>query len=248
MLRAAEVRALGLICVLALLLSAAKSPATTPTYPVPGCVVPPLEGKSLDEATQALRGANCSLGEVIVVRNTTEPKDHVISSRPVAGTRMPAGAMVDLFVSRSRTAPGAKCTVPRVKGARLRHAVIELALNNCGSADPEYEYSNVVSGGDVIDSDPAEGTTHPVGTLVHLIVSLGRDTRNAPCRVPYVDGILRGEAERQIVSNNCTVGRSKYRYSDTVSVDVVISTTPPANTTHPRGTAVTLVLSRGRHP
>jgi beta-lactam-binding protein with PASTA domain len=242
------VRRIGVICVLALVLSAAKYPARTAIYPVPGCVVPPLEGKSLDEATQALRGANCSLGEVIVVRNTTEPSDRVISSRPEAGTRRPAGASVDLSVSLSRTAPGAKCTVPRVKGDRLKHAVIELALNNCSSADPEYEYSNVVPGGDVIDSDPVDGTTHPVGTLVHLIVSLGRDTKNARCRVPYVDGILRGEAEKQIVSNNCTVGRSEYRYSDTVSIDVVISTTPAAGTTHPRGTAVTLVLSRGRHP
>ena len=87
-----------------------------PTTPEPGtatitwdlnpaiarCVVPKLGGLTEKAATTAIEKAGCKVGTVSKSHSKTVAKGKVISSRPKAGTKKPAGSAVALVVSRGR--------------------------------------------------------------------------------------------------------------------------------------------------
>jgi hypothetical protein len=64
------------------------------------CVVPRLRGKTLAGARGALAHANCRLGTVTRSYSATVRTGRVFRQRPIAGTRMPRGARVNVVVSR----------------------------------------------------------------------------------------------------------------------------------------------------
>jgi len=66
------------------------------------CVVPNLAGKTVRQATNTLKSANCSRGHVSTRPSTTIKRGRVISSSPRHGTRRPDGTRIDLLVSRGR--------------------------------------------------------------------------------------------------------------------------------------------------
>lgn len=68
----------------------------------PRCTVPRLRGKTLTTAKRMLLSAHCRLGTVTRKRSTTVRKGRVISHRPTAGTRHPAGTAVAVVVSSGR--------------------------------------------------------------------------------------------------------------------------------------------------
>jgi hypothetical protein len=95
------------------ILTNANSPAWSP-HTLPGggsgggtgggttstaCVVPKLKGKTLAKAKKLLVKAHCKLGKVIKKKGTGK-KGTVVSSRPAAGTRAPAGTKIALVVRR----------------------------------------------------------------------------------------------------------------------------------------------------
>jgi hypothetical protein len=90
-------------------LDAAKSVTVTfnqalaPVTPTPvRCVVPNLKGKTLSSAKKKLASAHCRTGRVTTVRSANVAKGRVISQKPGAGTKLKAGAKVDLVVSRGK--------------------------------------------------------------------------------------------------------------------------------------------------
>ena len=66
------------------------------------CVVPKLRGKRLAAAKKALTKAHCSLGKIKKRTSSTMPKGRVISSKPKAASRLPAGTGIALTVSRGK--------------------------------------------------------------------------------------------------------------------------------------------------
>jgi hypothetical protein len=72
------------------------------TFDLLPCVVPKLDGNTLKAAEHAIRAHNCALGKIKHVASRTIKKDHVISQKPRAGTRLKHGAKVNLVVSRGR--------------------------------------------------------------------------------------------------------------------------------------------------
>ena len=66
------------------------------------CVVPKLRGKRLPAAKRALRKAHCAVGRITRRRSSTVRRRRVISSRPKAKRRRPAGTKVAIAVSRGR--------------------------------------------------------------------------------------------------------------------------------------------------
>jgi hypothetical protein len=66
------------------------------------CVVPKLRGKRLPAAKRALRQAHCTIGRITRRRSSAVRRGKVISSRPKAKSRRPAGTKVALAVSRGR--------------------------------------------------------------------------------------------------------------------------------------------------
>jgi hypothetical protein len=73
--------------------------------PKPGakCVVPKLAGDTLAAAKAALTKAHCAVGKVAQRKSKTVAKGHVISSSPGAGTKRPAGTMVNLTTSNGKS-------------------------------------------------------------------------------------------------------------------------------------------------
>ena len=73
------------------------NPAVDETTPA-GVVVPPVVGSNFSEAEQVLKDMGLEVDKQDV-EDSTEPKDIVVESSPVAGTTVPPGATVTLFVS-----------------------------------------------------------------------------------------------------------------------------------------------------
>ena len=63
------------------------------------CVIPKLAGKTLAAAKKALGKAHCKLGKV-TKKKSKRKAGVVISQKPKAGTRLPAGGRVSLVLSR----------------------------------------------------------------------------------------------------------------------------------------------------
>lgn len=65
-----------------------------------GCVVPKVTGKTLAAAKSAIRKAHCAVGKVKTVSSAKKQRGKVVSQRPGAGKKLPAGAKVSLTVGK----------------------------------------------------------------------------------------------------------------------------------------------------
>ncbi len=72
----------------------APEPAPAPAPPTPTCTVPSLHGFGLVAVKKLLRGADCGIGQVRLVRGATKGKGKVVKQFEPAGTRLAAGAPV----------------------------------------------------------------------------------------------------------------------------------------------------------
>jgi serine/threonine-protein kinase len=66
--------------------------------------------------------------------------------------------------------------------------------------------------------------------------------------VPRLAGHSQAEAEKRLTEARLTVGKVSQAFSETVPPGQVVSTSPAADTPVKRGTAVALVISKGRQP
>jgi hypothetical protein len=70
--------------------------------PHPQCVAPAVKGNTVRQATGAIRGADCSVGNVRKVFSSTVRRGRVISQKPRPGAIGPEGAKVKLTVSKGK--------------------------------------------------------------------------------------------------------------------------------------------------
>jgi beta-lactam-binding protein with PASTA domain len=102
--------------------------------------------------------------------------------------------------------------------------------------DTTLNCSGTVPAGDVISQTPAAGTSVPLGSTVHLVISTGECTSEIP--VPAATSCAQLEA----VGLVCSISHS---CSDTVLAGMVISQDPIEGTMVAPGTTVSLVISTG---
>jgi hypothetical protein len=69
---------------------------------VTSCKVPKLKGKKLAAAKTAIRSAHCAVGKVTKSFSAKVKKGRVISQKPAAGSRHPAGTKIKLTVSKGK--------------------------------------------------------------------------------------------------------------------------------------------------
>ncbi len=120
----------------------------------------------------------------------------------------------------------------KIEDAGLRFEVVDQA------------YSETVTKGAVISTDPAAGDRILKDGTVSAVVSLGPE-RHA---VPILRGLNVDAAAEALERANLNVGTIKQVFSETVADGIVIRSTPAAKTQLPRDTAVGLVVSRGPRP
>jgi hypothetical protein len=82
--------------------SSASSAPPTPAPVLAKCRVPRLKGMKLRAAKKALRKAHCRAGKVKHVSSRKIARGRVMSTKPHANRRLPAGTKIELFVSKGR--------------------------------------------------------------------------------------------------------------------------------------------------
>ncbi|HET7690297.1 MAG TPA: Stk1 family PASTA domain-containing Ser/Thr kinase [Nocardioidaceae bacterium] len=106
------------------------------------------------------------------------------------------------------------------------------------------EYSETVTKGAVIGTDPAAGDRILQDGTVHATVSLGPE-RYA---VPTLRGLDVDTATERLEANNLTVGRITKVFNEEIAEGIVIRSDPAAKTEMRPDAAVALVVSKGPKP
>lgn len=108
--------------------------------------------------------------------------------------------------------------------------------------DVEREYSDTDKRGTVMKTDPAVGDRIRQNDGVTLTISLGPET----VKVPNVKSLPLATAKKELKNSGLAPGMVTKRFSETVDKGSVIGTDPRAGFTRKAGSAVALVVSKGR--
>ena len=137
----------------------------------------------------------------------TVPDGQIIKTSPAAGVKVAPQQSVTVYVS---TGP-ASVAVDSVTGEAVADAWTELTGQGLKQGQESQENSSTVTAGTVISSDPASGTSVPIGTTVDLVVSNGQvtvpDVTNEPFATANSSLTDLGLAVNPVVDNSCTGSR-----------------------------------------
>ncbi len=139
--------------------------------------------------------------------------------------------------------PASMRTVPVVAGLPLAQAQAALAGVDL-LTDPHDAFSETIGKGSVIEADPPAGDQLRKGSTVTLTVSKGQE-RYA---VPKLAGLPQDQAQAALTKLNLALGKVTPAYDDQIPEGKVVSQSVPAGTSVKRGTAVAVVVSKGREP
>lgn len=139
--------------------------------------------------------------------------------------------------------PGSMTIVPKVTGSTTQAAQQALTGANL-SAKVVRSFHEAIKAGVVIATDPPAGREVGRGSTVTLTVSQGTERYG----VPRLAGHTQAEAEKRLTEAKLTVGKVSTAFSETVAQGQVVSTSPAAEASVKRATAVALVISKGRQP
>ncbi|HUA31610.1 MAG TPA: protein kinase, partial [Streptosporangiaceae bacterium] len=132
-------------------------------------------------------------------------------------------------------------TVPQV--SQMAASTAQTELQNLGFTvrlGPS-QHSDGIAKGDVIKTDPANGSSAKRGAVVTMIVSTGPVMIN----IPQVTGLTQAAAESALKKDGLTPGSVTSAASSTIGAGVVISTDPVAGTPWPQNKPVALTVSAG---
>ena len=179
-------------------------------------------------------GLEAEMGEK-AYSETVQP-GRVIGTDPGTGSRVLDGGTVTVVLSLGKE----RYDVPRTKGMTEDQAQDALLNTHLSFGHSIGKYSETVSEGTVLGSDPKAGTTLRPDSAVDLIVSKGP----RPIHLRDWTGQDADKAQTALEAKGLAVDRSTEEYSDTVPEGDVISQTPTTGTLY-RGDSVRLVVSKG---
>jgi serine/threonine-protein kinase len=138
--------------------------------------VPRVAGRTVDQASAALKHAGFRVAEPRQRWSRTVPADHVIGTDPAAGEQAPERSAITLLVSKG---PPPRPVPDGLVGSDVDHA--KAALEAAGfTARVVERFSDHVDLGRVISVSPAGGTNAPYGSPVELTVSKGPSSFACP--------------------------------------------------------------------
>jgi serine/threonine-protein kinase len=193
--------------------------------------VPRTQGRSEDQAQDALLAAHLAFGKAIGRWSESVPAGTVLRSDPPAGQTLRPGTVVDLYVSKGRK----PLTVKDFTGKDADEA--EVALEKKGfEVSTEEHYSDTVPEGMVISQSPDEGTLF-LGDQVTLQVSLGPELVEVP------DGLVAsGWESAQETLEEAGFEVEIERIDNYLGLGFVYSVDPGSGSEVPQGSTVTLWL------
>ncbi len=190
--------------------------------------VPSVKGMSQAKAADAITSANLVVGTVTEEFDDRVDLGEVISTSPKIGATVKPGTPIDIVVSKGPQ----PVPVPNVEGLKLSAA--RTSLGDAGlKADVTEKFSNSVPDGVVIAVKPKEGAIVDSGSRVSLVVSKGPP----PVEVP---NLIDMDKQKAISTLESLGLRANVVQGAATPLDRVYSQDPPAGTSVPRGSTVTI--------
>ena len=213
---------------------------TVSMWLVPPVTVPNVVGMTQSDAQTAITGAGLTIGTTTQAYSATVPPGDVISQNPASGSSVATGSAVNLTVSMG---PVPLVTVPNVVGMTQSDAQTAITGAGLTIGYTTQAYSATVPPGDVISQNPASGSSVATGSAVNLTVSYGTVP---PVKLVNLVGQTQSAAQSLITLEGLTVGTITQVHSSTFASGYVISQSPAAGTTVPKGSSVNLTVSIGK--
>jgi serine/threonine-protein kinase len=199
---------------------------------------PEVLGVARDAAVAQVRDAGL-VPSLTTAHDNVVPSGKVASADPTGGSRQLRGATVTLVISSGRP------VVPRIGAGTTVPAATELiaAADLRAKTDAARDvYSDTVPAGAVVRTDPAGGRPADIGSTVVLIRSRGP----VPVLVPTVAGKQVEDARNKLLVNGLAVGPPEQTFDPDQPAGTVLGTNPPAGSTVPHGSPVSLVVAASK--
>ena len=197
---------------------------------------PRLVGLDLAAAERALTDAGLKVREGQPLHHDEIPRDAIARQDPGPGARLERGTVVTIQLSL-----GVKMvTVPDVRGRTLVQAAALLGKADLARGDVKRQYHETVEKDRVISASRPAGASVPHDTKIDLVVSNGP----SPVTVPDLRGHTIDAASRELKALGLLT-KVVQVFSDTVPAFEVISHDPPSGRSVPKGTWVTVTVSKG---
>lgn len=195
-------------------------------------LVPQVRGMSQEAAAKALGAVNLRTGQILQDYSRKVDQGLVMRTDPSAGTPLKRDAQVSLTLSLGPE----PVVVPEVGGMTTEQA--QATLSGAGfRPKPVERFDQTVPFGQVIGTDPAEGTTAYRGDRIRVLVSKG--SQYVP--VPSVVGMSTESAKSTLEHAGFQV-RTQEQFRVTIA-NRVLSQNPSAGTQVTRGTLITLTIT-----
>ena len=199
-------------------------------------VVPSVVGGTQTDANNAL--TPLGLTSAVVEKRFDEeiPEGRIIESIPGGGGRVDANGQVKLILSKGPE----RYEIPSLSGLTPEAAVNLLAKLPIKIGDIVEEFNSTVPKGYVITSTPVTGEKVKRDSVVSLRVSKGVETIIIDSYV----GKSRDQALNELTDAGFIV-EPKDIYDEKIMAGLVISQSPAGGTPAPKGSKVSLVISKG---
>ena len=199
-------------------------------------VVPSVVGASLDEANAALTplGLTSKVSEKRFDEDIAAGK--ILESDPSGGGKIDAGGEVKLVISKGQE----RYVIPVLTGLTPEVAIKTLTNQPLKSAGIIEEFNSTIPKGLVISSNPSNGQSVKRDTPVTILVSKGIEEVALTTYVQQSGD----QAQVELTEAGFNV-ESSFAYSETIAAGAVISQTPAGLVSAPKGSTITLVVSKG---
>jgi len=199
-------------------------------------VVPSIVGANVEEANAALTPLGLR-SEVIEKRFDEDiAAGKILESDPSGGGKIDVGGIVKLIISKGQE----RYVIPVLTGLTPDVAIKTLTTQPLKSAGILEEFNSTIPKGLVISTNPSNGQKVKRDTPVTILVSKGVEE---VALTTYV-GQSGDQAQNELTDAGFNV-ESSFAYSETVAAGAVISQTPSGMVSAPKGTTITLVVSKG---
>jgi serine/threonine-protein kinase len=198
--------------------------------------VPNVEGKPIDEAQSILDDAHLKY-DITNVNNPLVKAGTVVEQTPKEGASLARGSSVKLTVS-------AGAEEKAVPTDLVNHPFAEVSkkLTDAGFTVKRTDRPHdTIVRGNVIETNPVQGSQAPSGSQVEVIVSSGP----APIAVPNVGGLSQQDARDEIVQAGFPAPQIVTETSDSIASGTAIRTDPAAGTKIPPDQVIKLIVSSG---
>jgi len=196
---------------------------------------PSLIGLTEAQAKAKARQLGFSVRMTAPAFSETVPTDRVMTTDPGPNGRISKDGTIAVTLSKGQE----RYSVPDLTGKTQDQASAALAATHLSVGPITRGWSDSVKAGQVISSDPDDGTPLKRGTAVALVISKGPQ----PVDVPDVTDQKLSDAKQALTQAGFQVTVTS-SYDENTDKDHVISQTPTGGQA-PRGSTVALVVSKG---